>query len=78
MLLKFESVLWGDGIDLLVDIVDATDDIAKMGDMKVMDRPWAKDKAFTEIGVYTEKIEIARRLVEVFGGRIWVMSPKSA
>lgn len=76
-MLKFESVLWGDDIDLLADVVNATDDIAQVGDMKYASRPWKRDKEFTEIAVWTEKIDIARRLVEVFGGRIRIISPKA-
>jgi len=75
-MLKVKFIAWpADDISFKVKSGLTDDEAAQI---EVMTRRWANDQNFTEVGIFTENLGIAKGLAKQYKGQVWIISPKAA
>lgn len=69
---KVKFIAWpADDIDFKVQSVASLVDDSADVNIQVMTRDWPRDTNFTEVGVFTDDLDMAKFLAIQFKGRIW-------
>jgi len=79
-MLKVKWVTWDETDEVELEVAAAIllwrPENTEIFDLAVKTRKWVEDPNFTEVGVCTESLPLARYLATVFVGEVWKISPR--